>query len=106
MLYLFWCLAKGLFFLFAGIHILEKYTPQQPEIMQPATVKAASTGTMGTERMAQWLGDGNLWLAATVLAALAAVAFAIRQISDIARRDFDVGAGNRFLEEMDEETYR
>lgn len=105
MLYLLWCLAKGLFFLYASAHLLKKYTPQQPEIIQP-TMEAKSTGTIDTEHLSVLLGDGNAWLAGMALFAVVAVAAAVRWIGDIMRRDYEVGASNRLMEEMNEEMYR
>lgn len=105
MLYLLWCLTKGIFFLFASVHLLKKYTPQQPEITQP-TMEAKTTGTIDTERLSVLLGDGNMWLAGMTLFAIIVVSGAVRWIGNIMRRDYEVGAGNRFLEEMNEEIYR
>ena len=105
MLYIVWCLAKGLFFLFASVYLLKKYTPQQPEIIQP-TMEAKTTGTIDTERLSVLLGDGNMWLAGMALFAIIVVSGAVRWIGNIMRRDYEVGAGNRFLEEMDGEMYR
>lgn len=105
MLYLLWCLAKGLFFLYASAHLLKKYTPQQPEIIQP-TMEAKTTGTIDTEHLSSLLGDGNVWLAGMALFAVVAVTVAVRWIGNIMRCDYQVGAGNRFLEEMNEEMYR
>jgi len=105
MLYLLWCLAKGIFFLFAGAHLLKKYTLQQPATIQP-TMEAKTTRTIDTEQLSVLLGDGNMWLAGMTLFAIIVVSGAVRWIGNIMRRDYEVGAGNRFLEEMDGEMYR
>lgn len=100
MLYLLWCLLKGLAFLFLGVHFFGKSAYQSPEYAAPVQLSMfdLSAGQAGA--------DGSGLLAVATLISVFVIVSSIRWMNRIMQKDFDLSSNNRFLEEMDNDMYR